>query len=99
MKNRLTAIISSAAVAGLLQATPALAQQREGFQPIAPQEVQVLVEKAYTQARQFIESGQYEQAVSQLNSLIGRFDDLPASKNPNNRVDAALYWKAYSEAK
>lgn len=97
MKNRILSMLSIPALAGVL-ATPAFAQAR-GYQSVNTKEVQAMVEVAYSQARQFIESGQYEQAVSQLNSLIGRFDDSPASKDPNNRVDAALYWKAYSEAK
>jgi tetratricopeptide (TPR) repeat protein len=98
MKKHIPLIIGSAAIAGMLHAAPAPAQPA-GYRPVSAKEVQQMVEMAYAQARQFIESGQYEQAVSQLNSLIGRFDDSPASKDPSNRVDAALYWKAYSEAK
>jgi tetratricopeptide (TPR) repeat protein len=95
MTHRLTVLISGAAIASLLNTAPALAQRANP----APA-IQKVVEQAYARARQAIESGQFEAAISQLDSLIARFDDdLRAARDPNNRVDAALYWKAYSEAK
>lgn len=50
-------------------------------------------------ARTAIEQGQYDQAISKLSALIGQFEGRPEFTDPSNRIDAALYWKAYSEAK
>lgn len=53
----------------------------------------------YEQARSAIERGQYEKALSSLDTLIARFDRKSLAASTANRVDAALYWKAYSQAK
>lgn len=50
-------------------------------------------------ARAAIEQGQFEQAISKLTSMISRFEGKSDFTDPANRVDAALYWKAYSEGK
>lgn len=51
----------------------------------------------YEQARQSIDSGRYDRALTQLKQLIERYDNKPDAVA--NRVDAAMYWKAYTELK
>jgi HEAT repeat protein len=58
-----------------------------------------LSESLYEQARRSIEREQFERALSQLGNIIDRFGTLPTAEATANRVDAALYWKAYAEAK
>ncbi len=53
------------------------------FPPIDP-------ERLYDQAREAIENSQFDRAVRELDRVIG---------NMNNRNDAAMYWKAYSQSK
>jgi tetratricopeptide (TPR) repeat protein len=53
----------------------------------------------YEQARNLIEQEQYGKALGQLNALISRFDGKPLADSIANRVDAAMYWKAYTLGK
>jgi tetratricopeptide (TPR) repeat protein len=53
----------------------------------------------YESARNAIEQEQYAKALGQLDSLIARFDGRPATDAIANRVDAAMYWKAYALGK
>ena len=46
-------------------------------------------ERLYDQAREAIENSNFDQAVRELDRVIG---------NMNNRNDAAIYWKAYSQS-
>ena len=52
-----------------------------------------------TDARTAIEQGQFDQAIAKLSTLIKQFEGRPEFTDPSNRIDAALYWKAYSEGK
>jgi len=78
--------------------TSASAQQLRRSETAATvKDAQMLSEQLYAQARSAIENGQFDAALAQLDSLLARFDsDL---KDAGTRADAALYWKAYSEAK
>jgi hypothetical protein len=51
----------------------------------------------YDSAHQLIDSGRYDRAIDQLNTLIQRYDGKTDAIA--NRVDAALYWKAYAQMK
>jgi len=51
----------------------------------------------YDSAHQLIDSGRYDRAIDQLNRLIQQFDGKTDAVA--NRVDAALYWKAYAQLK
>jgi hypothetical protein len=51
----------------------------------------------YDSAHQLIDSGRYDRAIDQLNRLIQQFDGKTDAIA--NRVDAALYWKAYAQLK
>jgi len=51
----------------------------------------------YDEARSSINAGRYERALDQLNRLIQRSDGKPAAIT--DRVDAAMYWKAYTQIK
>src|SRR4029077_18843899 len=53
----------------------------------------------YEQARTLIEQEQYGKALGQLDLLIARFDGKPLADSIANRVDAAMYWKAYALGK
>jgi len=53
----------------------------------------------YEQARNLIEQEQYAKALGQLDLLIARFDGKPLADSIANRVDAAMYWKAYALGK
>jgi hypothetical protein len=53
----------------------------------------------YDQARNAIEREQYGKALGQLDVLIARFDGKPPADSIANRVDAAMYWKAYALGK
>jgi tetratricopeptide (TPR) repeat protein len=53
----------------------------------------------YEQARNAIEQEQYAKALGQLDALIARFDGKSLADSIANRVDAAMYWKAYSLGK
>jgi hypothetical protein len=53
----------------------------------------------YEQARNLIEQEQYGKALGQLDLLIGRFEGKPPADSIANRVDAAMYWKAYALGK
>jgi hypothetical protein len=53
----------------------------------------------YEQARFAIEQEQYGRALGQLDALIARFDGKSPAESIANRVDAAMYWKAYSLGK
>jgi hypothetical protein len=53
----------------------------------------------YEQARRAIEQEQYGKALGQLNVLITRFDGKSLAESIANRVDAAMYWKAYALGK
>ena len=48
------------------------------------------LDQLYDRAREAIENSQYDQAIRELNRLTA---------NPNPKIDAALYWKAYSQSK
>jgi HEAT repeat protein len=51
----------------------------------------------YDSAHSLINAGRYEQAINQLDRLIRQYDGKPDAVA--NRVDAALYWKAYAQMK
>jgi len=51
----------------------------------------------YDEARSSINAGRYERALDQLNRLIQRSDGKPTALA--ERVDAAMYWKAYTQIK
>ena len=51
----------------------------------------------YENARNLIDRERYDQAVRQLNELLQRFDGK--AQAIENKVDAALYWKAYTLGK
>jgi HEAT repeat protein len=51
----------------------------------------------YDSAHELINAGRYERALDQLNKLIAQYDNKPNATE--NRVDAALYWKAYVQLK
>jgi hypothetical protein len=53
----------------------------------------------YDQARTAIEREQYGRALRQLDALIARFNRKPLAESIANRVDAAMYWKAYALGK
>ena len=53
----------------------------------------------YETARNLIEQEQYAKALGQLDTLIARFDGKSAADSIANRVDAAMYWKAYALGK
>jgi hypothetical protein len=53
----------------------------------------------YEQARNLIEQEQYGKALGQLDILINRFDGKSLDDSIINRVDAAMYWKAYALGK
>jgi tetratricopeptide (TPR) repeat protein len=53
----------------------------------------------YELARNLIEQEQYGKALGQLDLLIARFDGKPLADSIANRVDAAMYWKAYALGK
>lgn len=53
----------------------------------------------YEQARNLIEQEQYAKALGQLDRLIALFDGKSIAESTANRVDAALYWKAYAQTK
>jgi len=53
----------------------------------------------YEQARNAIEREQYGRALGQLEALIARFDGKSLVESMANRVDAAMYWKAYALGK
>jgi HEAT repeat protein len=53
----------------------------------------------YDQARNAIEQEQYAKALGQLDTLITRFDGKSLADSIANRVDAAMYWKAYALGK
>lgn len=53
----------------------------------------------YEQARNAIEQEQYGKALGQLDTLITRFDGKSLADSIANRVDAAMYWKAYALGK
>ena len=50
----------------------------------------------YRQARDLIDQGRYEKAIERLDKFVA---DRRAGANAANRADAALYWKAYGQAK
>jgi HEAT repeats len=56
-------------------------------------------ERLYEEARQTIEHGQYEKAIDQLNDVIASVVGKSIADQISSRVDAALYWKAYSQTK
>jgi hypothetical protein len=51
----------------------------------------------YQQARDMIDHERYDQAMKRLNELLQRYDGRPQAME--NRVDATLYWKAYTLGK
>jgi tetratricopeptide (TPR) repeat protein len=53
----------------------------------------------YEQARNLIEQEQYGKALGSLDILINRFDGKSLADSIANRVDAAMYWKAYALGK
>ena len=53
----------------------------------------------YEAARNLIEQEQYAKALGQLDALIARFDNKSVADSIANRVDAAMYWKAYALGK
>jgi HEAT repeat protein len=53
----------------------------------------------YETARNLIEQEQYAKALGQLDTLIARFDGKSVADSIANRVDAAMYWKAYALGK
>ena len=56
-------------------------------------------ETLYEQALNSIDRGQLERAIEQLDRLIGQFENIGDATAVANRVDGALYWKAYTQVK
>jgi hypothetical protein len=56
-------------------------------------------EALYEQALNSIDRGQLDRAIEQLDRLIGQFENMGDTTAVANRVDGALYWKAYSQVK
>lgn len=54
---------------------------------------------SYETARDLIEREQYAKAIGQLDALIAKFDGKSLADAIANRVDAAMYWKAYTLTK
>ena len=89
-------------------ALPALPQfALQGPKPVPVPKVRVYTDRdnskgatdLYEQARNAIEQEQYGKALGQLDALIARFDGKSLADSIANRVDAAMYWKAYSLGK
>jgi hypothetical protein len=57
------------------------------------------VEALYEQALNSIDRGQLERAIEQLDDLIQQFENQSGTTAVANKVDGALYWKAYSQVK
>jgi outer membrane protein assembly factor BamD (BamD/ComL family) len=53
----------------------------------------------YEQAQHAIQEGRYDHAIDHLDRLIERFEGESRTQALANRVDAALYWKAYAQMK
>jgi len=53
----------------------------------------------YEQARNLIEQEQYAKALGSLDRLVAQFDGKSIADSVANRVDAAMYWKAYALAR
>jgi HEAT repeat protein len=56
-------------------------------------------QELYEQAQNAINQERYERAIEQLDRLIGQYDGQSIAVAVANRVDGALYWKAYTQIK
>jgi HEAT repeat protein len=56
-------------------------------------------ERLYDEALQLIDRGQFERAIGQFDRLIVQFENQNNAAAVANKVDGALYWKAYSQIK
>jgi hypothetical protein len=67
--------------------------------PQPPSPVDVFPERRdlYDRARDSIDRGQYERAIALLDQWLDKFSGKLATRA--NRVDGALYWKAYTQTK
>ncbi len=54
---------------------------------------------AYTDARQLIDDGRFNEAVLRLDEMLSKIDQVNATRGMDEKLDAALYWKAYSLSK
>jgi hypothetical protein len=53
----------------------------------------------YENARRLIDDGRFSEAVDRLDQMLAKVAQLNGAAAQKNRVDAALYWKAYSLSK
>jgi HEAT repeat protein len=83
-------LAAALAFAGLLPAAaPASAQQYKELLNRFAQSDSDAAMRAFTQARSFVDAGQWEQAASTFDRFVAQY---PKDKN----IDAALYWLAYA---
>jgi TolA-binding protein len=65
--------------------------------PIGPFGPSIDADALYDQARQAIENSQFDRAIRDLDRLLS--DKLAKVNDKLSKADAAMYWKAYSQAK
>ena len=82
-----------------LPALPDLSALALQVKPVVRNPVIKIDGDLYEQARNLIEQEQYAKALGQLDKLIAQFDGKSIADSTANRVDAALYWKAYALTK
>jgi hypothetical protein len=77
---------------------PNLSLNLHGPQPPDPPVIRrrVRSRELYEQAQHSIDEGRYERALEQLDRLIQQFDGTTETTALANKVDGALYWKAYA---
>jgi hypothetical protein len=99
MKNPCYILLSRVALslACLSAAAAPAAAQRRGDSGEAVTLTIKLADAMYEQARNSIELGQFDVALAKLGDLISKYEH--GYQPAEHRVDAAHYWKAYSEAK
>lgn len=95
------ALTLSLSTSALAQASSSASSSASASRSRSPQDSLDEVQSAanLAAARASIEQGQFDQAIARLTSLLGRFEGKSDFTDPANRLDAALYWKAYSEGK
>ncbi len=71
-------------------ATPATAE------PTLPPAARQGLPALYTQARSLIDDGRFDDAVARLNEMAARLGKVGDEAALRDRLDAAMYWKAYA---
>ena len=64
-----------------------------------PNPIPSRAQELYEQAQSSINRAQYERAIEQLDRLIRQFEGQSDTAAVANKVDGALYWKAYTQVK